>query len=804
MAGRRHRERPGGDIGCCRGRSVLQGVVTGVGAADADAADAHRLAGAGVLAAEGRPRVTDRQRIAANAVVAENNISVRHAVVYFVDTGRRHRQAAGRNVRCRGSRGVAQSVVAGVAAADADTADVYRLSGTDVFVAKTGRAADRQGVARQPVVAIGNAGGCTSVIGLVLAGHRHRDRPGGDISCCRGGGVAQSVVTGVVTANAKAADAYRFPCPDVLVAKTGRAADRQGIAANAVVAESNISVRRAVVYFIDTGRRHRDRPDGDIGCCCGGGVAQSVVAGVGAADADVADVHRFPCPDVLVAKTGRAADRQGIARHPVAAVGDTGGCIAIVDLALAGHRHRDRPGGDVGRRRGGADGVVAGGRAGEGGGVNRHRLAGADFFVIEGAAGQRHGVTADHTPEGAVHARRGRAVVDLAARRQAVDGQRFFVDGQRAAHEGDVVALLAGGVQAAGRDGVCAGVHRSLRRTAVGESALDAAGLAAGGEASPVVAAVCVAVVRLDDVVGGDGQRGEEGFEEGTGLAVVYAPFGGEVEANEIALILHLVAGEAGSVAPGGGLPGGLDVPIGIIATHVGDAAHQAAGVAEAADRAGAVGLVDLTGAEILADEAAAGAAGAAGHGDAAGAVGVPDAKVVAGAEKAAGAADGITVVRDGDTAGVIGATDGPVTGHADAIAHDAAGVAFVAAAGRDAAGVVAVSNSGAIGVTDEAAGVSGAGDGTGDMVAVSNRAQVVPADEAAGVEGAIDTAGAIGAGNGSTIVVSDQAADFGGLAGAGYITGGIRVHDVAGGGIVTYQAADHIVTAAGDGGAVV
>src|SRR5204862_648 len=71
---------PGGDVGGGRGAGV-EGVIAGISAADADAADGHRLTRADVLVGEGSAGVVVGEHVARDAVVRQRYAGRGHAVV---------------------------------------------------------------------------------------------------------------------------------------------------------------------------------------------------------------------------------------------------------------------------------------------------------------------------------------------------------------------------------------------------------------------------------------------------------------------------------------------------------------------------------------------------------------------------------------------------------------------------------------------------------------------------------------------------------------------------------------------------
>src|SRR5262249_5027907 len=110
LAGGRDGQRPAGDVGRGRRRGAREGVVAGVGAAQRDAAHAHRLARAGILVGKGG-RTADAEGIAGHTVVAIADGGGRRAVVDLALATGRDVQRAGRDVRGRGGGRRGQGVV---------------------------------------------------------------------------------------------------------------------------------------------------------------------------------------------------------------------------------------------------------------------------------------------------------------------------------------------------------------------------------------------------------------------------------------------------------------------------------------------------------------------------------------------------------------------------------------------------------------------------------------------------------------------------------------------------------------------
>src|SRR5207253_11511056 len=137
--------------------------------------------------------------------------------------------------------------------------------------------------------------------------------------------------------------------------------------------------------LVDAEGRDGQRAGGDVGGRRGSGV-EGVVGGVGAADRDAADGDCLGRADVLVgeARQGVAA-AEDVTYDPVVAQGGRGGGRAVVDLVHPGGSDVQRPGGDVGGRRGGGvEGVVRGVGAGDRDAAYGDRLRASSEGLREG------------------------------------------------------------------------------------------------------------------------------------------------------------------------------------------------------------------------------------------------------------------------------------------------------------------------------------------------------------------------------------------------------------------------------------
>src|SRR5262249_39738462 len=198
--------------------------VARVGAADADAADRHRLAGPRVLVGEGGRGVGLAEVVARDAVVREADRGAGAAVVDLADARGADGQRPRGDVGAGAGAGARQRVVARVGAADADAADADPLAGPRVLVREGGAAVGvAEVVARHAVVRQAHAGVHGAVVDLALAGGADGQRPRGDVGAGAGAGALQRVVARVGAADADAADPHRLAGPRVLVREGGAA-----------------------------------------------------------------------------------------------------------------------------------------------------------------------------------------------------------------------------------------------------------------------------------------------------------------------------------------------------------------------------------------------------------------------------------------------------------------------------------------------------------------------------------------------------------------------------------------------------
>src|SRR5439155_9160648 len=205
-AGGTHDQGPRRDVGGGVGSSV-GAVVAGVGAAQADAGDAHRLTGADGIDGEAGAGVARRHVVARDPVVGQGHGRRGVAVVGLVDAGGAHRHCPRRDVGAGVGGGVG-AVVPGVAAGDADAGDADRLAGADVLVGEAGAGVGRRhGVAREVVVRERDGRGRGLVVAAVHAGGAHGERPCRDVGGGAGAGVG-AVVPGVSAAHADAGDTH--------------------------------------------------------------------------------------------------------------------------------------------------------------------------------------------------------------------------------------------------------------------------------------------------------------------------------------------------------------------------------------------------------------------------------------------------------------------------------------------------------------------------------------------------------------------------------------------------------------------
>ena len=184
------RQRFGCDIGCRCCAGVVQAVVAGITARNADACNRHRLGRAHVFVGKGGAGVEKVHRVAVDDAAAGQGHRIGNTLVINpVAAGGCHRDGLGGDVGCRCCAGVVQDVVACVTARNcADAGNRHRLGRAHVLVGKGGT-----GVGKVHRVAVDDAAagqghpiGNALVIDPVAASGCHRDGLGGDVG--RGAG----------------------------------------------------------------------------------------------------------------------------------------------------------------------------------------------------------------------------------------------------------------------------------------------------------------------------------------------------------------------------------------------------------------------------------------------------------------------------------------------------------------------------------------------------------------------------------------------------------------------------------------
>ena len=460
QAGVHGRQRLGRDVhGDARGRSHQ--VVTGVGAAERDAAHRHRLVAADVLVGHDAGRGAggggdDADVVAGDEVgrVGADRAAARggdgHGGGAVVDAVVGH--DAGETFDAQRSRrdgghgtGAADvhAVVRRVGAGQADGADAHRL--VDACVLRTGAGED--GGLHQADVVTHDEAVCRSrdgrrhraVVDAAAAQVAHRQAARRDDAGGRAGGVEQAVVRHVGPAEADCGDGYRLARAGVLgsgAAEDAAAGDAEHVAGNEVGGGADDAGRSAAVVFTGGGGvDRRQRPRGDVDGDAAGG-SDAVVGGVCAGQVEPGHGHGFGAADILVEHRarggagGRRIHRDHIARDQVLRVGRDGAAGAdhdaddvgaVVDTVGGGHARQAVDA--QGTRRDVARGV------GEGGGervigrviarqrdaVDGNGLVRADVLV----AGEHrrlpelHRVAVDESAGAGRHQGMGGAVVDL-------------------------------------------------------------------------------------------------------------------------------------------------------------------------------------------------------------------------------------------------------------------------------------------------------------------------------------------------------------------------------------------------------
>ena len=498
QAGERERarcDRPGG-----AGGGAQQAVVGGIGAGQRNATHRDRLAGADVLgrgcAAGEEPRATHRDVVPGDEVVAALHRRVGRAVIDAAAAGEGGGQEQPRHVGAGAARGGGEHIVDGIGARQQRAGHVDRLGRADVLaVGEEAAAADGDAVARdQPAGRARDTGAGVAVVDAV-----HTSKGGGhgqrrDVHA-HARGADDGVVDGVAARERQAIDGDGLVVADVLVGHRaaddarGRHVDLHvvtwhdvGAAGRERDTHRHRDVDRAQAVVDAVLRRHvgqaadRDRLGGDAAGGAGAETRrQQVVAGVGAAERDVAYRDRLAVADVLAVSEQRGLrGAELIAADHVAQVAEHAGAgAAVVDLALAAEvdAHRARRDVGAGAAAGVEQRVVVARRAGQEGAADVDRQAGADVLAgcEQACGGDAHaaGIDGQEACRTAADHRRGVAVVDLVGSQEAgVHRQRRDVHRQaRGAHRHVVACRAAGERDAGDVDGlVVAGVavgHRA-------------------------------------------------------------------------------------------------------------------------------------------------------------------------------------------------------------------------------------------------------------------------------------------------------------------------------------------------------
>ena len=397
---------------------------------------AHHVAGHDVSGVDGD-----------GAAAADRDADRACAVVHPVGRGHARQPCQGNGLGRDGAGGAGvaggQAVVVGVAALQADTADLDGLARAGILGAGPGEhrgAVQRDAVAHHEVAhRAGHRRAGGSVIGPAAAGVGGGDLAAGDVGRGAARGVEQHVVASVGARQAGAGNGQRLGAALVLGTRPGEvavAADEQAVAGDQVGGRAGDGGRGgAVVHAIDAavagGQRLGRDVDGDAR-----GARNAVVAGIGAGQREPVHTDRLGCARILVEHGAggdpghRHVDGDGVAGNDVAAVGHQGHAhghgdsdlrAAVVHAVHRGHIAQAADG----------DGFAcdAAGGAARGGGQGVVGCIGA---------GQRHAAHAD----GFARAHVARACAgEFGALRGGDDVARHPVE-QRRSHRGDDATVV--------------------------------------------------------------------------------------------------------------------------------------------------------------------------------------------------------------------------------------------------------------------------------------------------------------------------------------------------------------------------
>ena len=311
----------------------------------------------------------------------------------------------------------------------------------------------------------------------------------------------------------------------------------------------------------------------DIGAGAGRADGKRIVARIGAAQLQAADVDRLALARVLVTERAHSVDRQHVcgylaAKHRCAGI-DGGARQTVVDLvarqnaAYAGDQRRRNVAVHVAQ---GRQDIVAAGTATQGGvasdgDVRADVLAGIATGQREVQPGQ---VIAHYTNQvSAAQDGRGRAVVHLAVRRDAAQADLARCNSQAAIDIADQVAILGGGIQAADPHRMGADIHRvaAQYRCAQQQCRVDRPGIRNAARV-----ATRSPIVNFAGVGGRDEQRRHERTQQGCAVSIIDNPGvvqipGRTAGAIVVGQILQLRRGQA-RAAQAAGLPADLRIPV--------------------------------------------------------------------------------------------------------------------------------------------------------------------------------------------------------------------------------------------------
>ena len=497
------------------------------------------------------------------------------------------RQHLARDVGRRGGAATGQYIVARVRTGQRDAADMHGLVAAGILVTERGGAAvECQVVAadlavKQAAVRL-HRGSHGAVIRLAIDRNVRHGADAGLADVTRHAvRRCQHIITGHASGGAAAgvcqerlADGDGLVIARVLVRIRALARDAQGFGTDQAIqhtaAEAHLMI--AVIHLVgDAGERQC--LGRDIGAGAGRADGKRIVARIGAAQLQAADVDRLALARVLVAERAHTVDRQHVrgylaAKHRRAGI-DGGARQTIVDLvarqnaAYAGDQRRRDVAVHVAQ---GCQDIVAAGTATQGGvasdgDVRADVLAGIATGQRQAQPGQ---VIAHHANQvSAAQDGRGRAVIHLAVRRDAAQADLARCNSQAAIDIADQVAILGGGIQAADPYRMGADIHRvaAQYRCAQQQCRVDRPGIRNAAR----VAARCP-IVNFAGVGGRDEQRRHERTQQGSAVSIIDNPGvvqipGRTAGAIVVGQVFQLRRGQA-RAAQAAGLPADLRIPV--------------------------------------------------------------------------------------------------------------------------------------------------------------------------------------------------------------------------------------------------